>query len=155
VGSTALITTGASEAAPSPIATSLGRLQELAVDYRELIAEPRKNEINRWADEAGGWACELVDDGTLRPLARDAGGLLVLITQDDLVGIVLPGGRLVVDFATDYANVISMRRITRDSFELVNDGSGVLRIVEPAFAKRVGDKWQVARLGKLAGFKSD
>lgn len=131
------------------------RLQQLVADYRNLITQPQKNEINRWSADAGGWTCEVSDDGTLQPLARDAGGLLVLVPHNEEVGALLPGGRLVVDFPTSFANVMSMRRVTRQSFELINDGSGVLRLLEPAWAKRVGDKWQVVRMGKLAGLNSD
>jgi hypothetical protein len=144
--------------APSPAAVvdrSEIRLQELVREYRELIAEPRKNEINRWCDEAGGWACEVGDDGTLRPLTREAGGLLVLIALEDRIGVVVPGGRLVVDFPTDFANAIAMRRVTRHAFELVNDGTGILRLTEAAEVERVGDKWQLVRPGTLAGLKSE
>ena len=95
------------------------------------------------------------EDGALQPLAREAGGLLVLVPHDDAMGVLLPGGRLVVDFPTNFANAMSMRRVTRQSFELLSDGSGVLRLVEPAWAERVGEKWQLVSPGKLAGLKSD
>lgn len=148
---------GMSAAAAPSVADDSGpvRLEELLGEYRELIAEPRKNEINRWCDDVGGLACEVGEDGTLRPLSREAGGLLVLITQDDRVGVVVPGGRLVVDFATDFANVIAMRRVTRHAFELINDGTGLLRLGEAAVAQREGDKWQLVRPGTLAGLKSE
>jgi len=133
----------------------LERLKPLVTEYRELIAEPRKNEINRWSDERGGWSCEFREDGTLRPVTREAGGLLVLIARDDDVGIIVPGGRLVVDFPTDFATTIALRRVTREAFELVNDGTGMLRLMEAAVATRVGDTWQLVRAGKLAGLKSE
>jgi hypothetical protein len=140
---------------PERAGPDLESLQPLIKEYRALIAEPRKNEINRWSDEAGGWACELQEDGTARPLAREAGGLLVLIAGNDDIGIIVPGGRLVVDFPTDFANTIAMRRVTRDAFELINDGTGVLRLTEAAVARRAGDRWQLVRAGKLAGLKSE
>lgn len=130
-------------------------LEQLAAEYRELIAQPRKTEINRWTEESGGWPCEIGEDGSIQPLGRDGGGLLVLLTRDDRRGIIVPGGRMVVDFPTSFSDVISMRRITRQSFELVDDGTGVLRLAEPAYAERDGGKWQIIQPGKLTGFKSD
>jgi hypothetical protein len=146
---------GASAGGEPHLDAALEALQPLVSEYRALIAEPRKNEINRWSDQAGGWACEIQEDGSVRPLAREAGGLLVLIGGSDDVGIIVPGGRLVVDFPTDFANTIAMRRVTREAFELINDGTGVLRITEAAVAKRSGDRWQLVQAGKLAGLKSE
>lgn len=156
VVSTAPAVGGSAPAGGGPdLDAGLKGLQALVSEYRELIAEPRKNEINRWSDEAGGWACELQENGSVRPLARESGGLLVLIAGKDDVGIIVPGGRLVVDFPTDFANIIAMRRVTRDAFELINDGTGVMRLTEAAVAKRAGDRWQLVRAGKLAGLKSE
>lgn len=129
-------------------------VEALLVNYRQLIAQPQKSEINRWADENGGEACEVHEDGTFHALSRDAGGLLILLRIDADRAVVLPGGRLVADFATNFANAISMRSVTRDCFDLVNDGSGVIRLIEPALARRSDGRWQLARAGKAAGFTS-
>ncbi|MEO7692222.1 MAG: hypothetical protein ABIS51_23255 [Sphingomonas sp.] len=128
---------------------------KLLEEYRELIAQPRKADINRWIDERGGESVEAAEDGAFQPLGRDSGGLLVLLPLDDQRALVLPGGRLVVDFATSFANVISMRSVTRQAFDLTNDGSGVLQLVEPAFAERRDGVWRLARPGRLAGLKPD
>jgi hypothetical protein len=141
--------------APAPDSSAAGGLDSLLEQYRELIAQPRKNEINRWSDDIGGTACEVTEDGTVKPLSRDEGGLLVLVTKDGVNGAVVPGGRLVVDFPTSFSNVISMRSVTRHSFELEADGSGILRLVEPALVTRAGDRWQLVRAGTIAGLKSD
>lgn len=128
---------------------------KLLDEYRALIAQPRKADINRWIDERSGESIEATDDGSFQPLGRDSGGLLVLLAVDDQSALILPGGRLVVDFATSFANAISMRSVTRQAFELTNDGSGVLRLVEPALAERRDGIWRLARPGRLAGLKPD
>lgn len=130
-------------------------LEVLLEEYRQLLAQPRKSEINRWADERGGEACEVHDDGGFEALSRDSGGLLILLKIDAERAVVLPGGRLVADFATNFANAISMRSVTRECFDLLNDGSGVIRLIEPALARRGDGRWRLDRPGKLAGFTSD
>lgn len=124
-------------------------------EYRALIAQPRKTDINRWFDDRGGEGCEATEDGGFQPLGRDSGGLLVLLPLSDDTAIVLPGGRMIVDFPTDYANAISLRSVTRQSFDLVEDGTGVLRLLEPARAELRGGTWRLTRSGRLAGLKPD
>ncbi len=123
----------------------------LLSEYRELIAQLRKADINRWTDDHEGESCEATEDGAFRPLDRDSGGLLVLVPLDRDRAMVLPAGRLVVDFATNYANSLSLRSVTRHTFELVEDGSGVLRLVEPAYAERREGVWRLARPGRVSG----
>jgi hypothetical protein len=127
----------------------------LTAAYRRLAAQPRKSEINRWTDEHNGLGCEVTEDGVFQLLGRDAGSLLVLLPVDDRNAIVVPGGRMVVDFATSFANAISMRAITRNSFALVNDGTGILQLIEPALAERLDGSWRLVRPGKLSGLTSD
>lgn len=140
----------ASEPPPSQAATS-EREVEVLDEYRKLIAQPRKAEINRWTDDHDGESCEATDDGTFRPLDREAGGLLVLLPLGRDRAMVLPAGRMVVDFATNFANALSLRSVTRQTFELVEDGSGVLRLVEPAYAERLEGVWRLSSPGRLSG----
>ena len=129
-------------------------LDEVLSAYRRLIEHPRKNEINRWADELGGQGYEVAEDGSLYPSSRDAGGLLVLLPVDTGRAIIVPGGRLIVDFATSYSDVMAMRGVTRETFELIGDDTGILRLVEPAHAARNGEGWHLVRPGTLTGLKS-
>lgn len=138
-----------------PEGSPIDRRAETLEAYRNLIAQPRKSDINRWADDVGGLVCEANDDGGFQTLSREAGGLLVLVPINDSLAIVVPSGRLVVDFATSYANVIAMRTITKNVFELTQDGTGVLRLIEPAIAKRNGETWRLVEAGQLAGLKAD
>lgn len=131
------------------------RAKDILEKYRKLIAQPRKAEINRWADELGGQSCEVTEDDGFQLLDRDSGALLVLLELDEQTAIVVPGGRLVVDFATNFSNAISMRSVTRQTFELVNDGSGILRVLEPAFVKRKNDAWVLLREGRISGLNAD
>lgn len=131
------------------------RREAILEAYRGLIAQPRKSDINRWAEEFGGIVCEVTDDAAFQVTSREAGGLLVLVPVNDDEAIVVPSGRLVVDFATSYANVIAMRSVTKNSFELTQDGTGVLRLIEPAVAERSGDTWRLAQAGVVSGLKPD
>lgn len=140
----------ASEPTPAQAATS-ERDVEVLDEYRKLIAQPRKAEINRWTDEQEGESCEATEDGAFRPLDREAGGLLVLLPLGRDRAMVLPAGRMVVDFATNFANSLSLRSVTRQTFELVEDGSGVLRLVEPAYAERREGVWRLTSPGRLSG----
>lgn len=123
-------------------------------EYRQLIAEPRKNEINRWVDERGGMSCMVSEDGTIFPLTRDAGGLLVVLRTSDGTDLLVPGGRMAVEFATSFASPISMRSVTRDCFELIGDGTGILRLLEPARIRSLGEGWSLVSPGQLSGFTS-
>ena len=140
----------ASEPTPAQAVAS-ERDVELLEDYRKLIAQPRKAEINRWTDDHQCESCEATEDDAFRPLDRDAGGLLVLLPLGGDMAMVLPAGRLVVDFATNFANSLSLRSVTRQTFELVEDGSGVLRLVEPAYAERREGVWRLTVPGRLSG----
>jgi hypothetical protein len=71
---------------------------EVLDEYRKLIAQPRKAEINRWTDDHDGESCEATEDGAFRPLDREAGGLLVLLPLGGERAMVLPAGRMVVDY---------------------------------------------------------
>ncbi|MDE0924820.1 MAG: hypothetical protein OSA96_17725, partial [Aurantimonas coralicida] len=95
----------ASALEPTPAqAAASERDFEVLDEYRKLIAQPRKAEINRWTDDHDGESCEATEDGAFRPLDREAGGLLVLLPLGDDRAMVLPAGRMVVDFATNFAN---------------------------------------------------
>ena len=132
-----------------------GRICSSVLDeYRQLIAEPRKAEINRWADEHGGISCAIKEDGTIAALSREAGGMLLVVCDRDGSRLLLPGGRMVVEFATSFANMMSMRSVTRDCFELTSDGSGILRLLEPALVTGDGGHWDLASPGQLSGFTS-
>lgn len=140
----------ASEPTPAQ-ATSSKHVVEVLDEYRRLIAQPRKAEINRWTDDHEGESCEATEDGAFKPLDREAGGLLVLLPQGRDRAMVLPAGRMVVDFATNFANALSLRSVTRQTFELVEDGSGVLSLVEPAYAERREGVWRLTSPGRLSG----
>lgn len=140
----------ASEPVPVQAAAS-DRDLEVLEEYRKLIAQPRKTEINRWTDEHEGESCEATEEGVFRPLDRDAGGLLILLPLGEDRAMVLPAGRLVVDFATNFASSLSLRSVTRQTFELVEDGSGILRLMEPAYAERHEGVWRLTRSGRLSG----
>ena len=58
---------------------------------------------------------------------------------------------MVVDFATSYATTLSLRPVTKHAFELISDGAGVLRLVEPAAAAFTDNVWQLTRPGAIAG----
>lgn len=143
----------ASEPTPAQAATS-ERGTEVLDEYRKLIAQPRKAEINRWTDDHEGESCEAMEDGAFRPLDREAGGLLVLLPLGRDRAMVLPAGRMVVDFVTNFANSLSLRSVTRQTFELVEDGSGVLRLVEPAYAERREGVWRLTSPGRLSGLNA-
>lgn len=130
------------------------RAAEITDEYRTLIAHPRKADIKRWIDEQGGELCEVVDDGSFQT-SRDGTGLLVMITLDETRALILPGGRLVVDFATNFANPLSLRSVTRQTFDLEPDGTGVLRLVEAAQAEYRDGAWRLANAGRLAGLTGD
>lgn len=147
------------EAEPLPVASAesapaTDSTPSLIDDYRQLIAEPRKNEINRWVDERGGMSCMVSEDGTIFPLAREAGGLLVVLRTTDGTELLVPGGRMAVEFATSFASPISMRSVTRDCFELSGDGTGILRLIEPAQIHSYGEGWSLVSPGRLSGFTS-
>lgn len=130
------------------------RAAEITDEYRKLIAQPRKADIKRWIDGQRGEPCEVLEDGSFQT-SRDGSGLLVKIELDDARALILPGGRLVVDFATNFANPLSLRSVTRQTFDLEPDGTGVLRIVEPAYAEYHGGAWRLASAGRLAGLTGD
>lgn len=44
------------------------------------------------------------------------------------------------------------RNIARGAFEPVTDGSGVLRLIEPAVAEWCEDRWRLVQPGQLGGF---
>lgn len=119
--------------------------------YRELLPQPQRAEINRWADELGGVSVEVGDDGHFRRLPREAGGLLVAVPIDDATAIVVPGGRLVVDFSTSYTSTLALRPLIKETFGLVTDGGGVMRLVEPALAVFDGDGWRLTKPGCISG----
>lgn len=130
------------------------RAAEIIDTYRRLIAQPRKADIKRWIDEQGGELCEVIEDGSFQT-SRDGTGLLVMIALDETNALILPGGRLVVDFATNFANPLSLRSVTRQSFDLETDGTGVLRLLEPALAEYRDGAWRLAGAGRLAGLTGD
>ncbi len=123
--------------------------------YRDLIAQPRKSDINRWIDQQGGLTCEVGDDNSFQMPAGDGKGLLALIPFDGTRAIVVPAGRLVVEFATNFANVIAMRSVTRQAFDLNGSGSGKLQLIEPAYATNFHGEWKLERAGRLGGFSAD
>ena len=129
-------------------------VQDLVEGYRRLIAQPRKAEIKRWFDERGGEFCDVAEDGSFQT-GRESNGLLALVPVQEGCAVVLPGGRLVVDFATSFANPLSLRSVTRQTFDLLPDGSGVLRLMEPAYAQRRDGVWRLVRAGRLAGLTGD
>ena len=141
------------DSAPTPSQRDL--LDDQLQAYRDLIAQPQKRDINRWIDEQGGLTCEVGDDNGFQLPAGDSKGLLALIPFDGTRAIVVPAGRLVVEFATSFANVIAMRSVTRQAFELNGSGSGRLQLIEPAYATNVEGDWKLERPGRLGGFSAD
>lgn len=135
----------------APVADPDITTSDLLSEYRSLIAQPRKADINRWIEDHRGESCEALEDGAFRTLDRDAGGLLTLLPLNDEAAMILPAGRLVVDFATNFASSLSLRSVTRQTFEFAEDGSGVLRLIEPAFAARREGVWRLTKSGKLSG----
>ncbi len=129
-------------------------VQQLLDQYRQLLAEPRKSEINRWLDDNGAIRCEVTEDGEILPLGRDGGGLLALLPAGDDRALVLPSARLIADFATSFANAISMRPVTRNLFALECDGTGKMRLIEPAEVAASGERWTLVRAGTLTGLTS-
>ncbi|MFK3889752.1 hypothetical protein [Sphingomonas sp. NPDC079357] len=127
---------------------------ELIENYRTLIAQPRKTEINRWIETAGGQGCELDEDGSFQTVARDDAPLLILVPLTDRLAVVVPSARLVLDFATSFADSLALRPALRQSFELDADGSGMLRLIEPAIAVRTERTWRIKMPGRLAGLAS-
>jgi hypothetical protein len=89
-----------------------------------------------------------------RPACPRCGGLLVAFAVSDGTGLLVPGGRMAVEFATSFASPISMRSVTRDCFELTADGTGVLRLLEPARVTARYENWELVSPGRLAGFTS-
>lgn len=142
------------EMADRPVALAGGDLDRLVEQYRLLLAEPRKNEINRWLDDNGGIRCEAADDGEIVLLGRDGSGLLTLLPTGEGGAIVVPSGRLIADFATSFASSLALRPITRELFTLVSDGSGMLRLIEPAVVTSIQDRWKLVRAGTLSGLTS-
>lgn len=130
-------------------------LQDILQSYRDLIAQPVKNEINRWITQAGGLSCEVADDGRFNLPGGDAKGLLALIPLDGQSAIILPAGRLVVDFTSNFANVIAMRAVTRSAFELTAGGGGKMQLIDPAYARWDGREWRLDRPGRIGGLSSD
>lgn len=137
-----------------PVALAGGDLGRLVEQYRLLLAEPRKNEINRWLDDNGGIRCEAADDGEIVLLGRDGSGLLTLLPMGEGGAIVVPSGRLIADFATSFASSLALRPITRELFTLVSDGSGRLRLIEPAVVTSIQDRWKLVHAGTLSGLTS-
>ena len=142
------------EVADRQVALASGHLGRLVEQYRLLLAEPRKNEINRWLEDNGGIRCEAADDGEIVLLGRDGSGLLTLLPTGEGGAIVVPSGRLIADFATSFASSLALRPITRELFALINDGSGMLRLIEPAVVKSVQDRWKLVHAGTLSGLTS-
>lgn len=127
---------------------------ELIESYRELIARPRKNEITRWFDDLDGTPCEATDENVFQLLGRGEGARLVLVRLTERFGLVLPSALMVVDFATSFADVLSARSATRQTFAFDADGSGTLRLVQPAMAVLVDGSWKLKAPGRLAGLAS-
>ena len=144
-------------ASPPPLAPTAGanvanHIEALLPDYRALLARPRKADINSWIKAQAGQNCEFRDDNGLVLTVWDGSGLLVLVPIDDAVAIIVPGSRMVVEFATSFANLLSMRAVTRHAFHLSPDGLGALQLVSPALAEWVDGQWHLTQPGTLAGF---
>jgi len=154
------IATIEASAVPSPAdvfsdPTKVDYLQDILQSYRNLIAHPVKNEINRWITQNGGVSCEVTDDDRFHLPGGDAKGLLALIPLADHSAIILPAGRLVVDFTSNFANVIAMRAVTRHAFDLIGGDGGRIQLIEPAYATMLDGEWRLDRPGKVGGFSSD
>lgn len=82
-------------AAPAvpPSSAPDGSRDALLEEYRKLIAQPKKADIDRWMDDHAGEGCEATEEGVFRLLGRDPGGLLVLVPLRDGTALVLPSGR--------------------------------------------------------------
>lgn len=124
---------------------------DLIEQYRELIAKPRKNEITRWFDGLEAIPCEATDDNVFQTVDRGDGARLMLVQLTERFGLVLPSALMVVDFATSFSDVLSARSATRQTFALDTDGSGTLRLVEPAMAVLMDGNWKLKAPGRLAG----
>lgn len=126
-------------------------LANLVEAYRELIARPRKNDIVRWFEESGGLPCEATDEGLFQLVERGEGARLMLLPLTDRFALVLPSALMVVDFPTSFADVLSARAAVRQTFDLDADGSGTLRLVQPALAMLADGVWRLKTSGRLAG----
>ena len=124
---------------------------ELADAYRTLIAQPRKGEIARWFEDVGGVGCEIGDDDSFQLVGRGDGARLMLVPMTESVAMVLPSPLMVADFPTSFADVLTARTVVRRSFDLDADGSGALRLVEPAQAVLREGTWRLRQPGRLAG----
>lgn len=136
-------------------AGKVDHLQDILLNYRDLIAQPVKSEINRWIAQAGGVTCEVAEDDGFYLPGGDAKGLLVLIPLAGESAIILPAGRLVVEFASHFANIIAMRAVTRHAFDLIAGDGGKMQLIEPAYATLIGNEWRLDRPGRIGGFASD
>lgn len=120
--------------------------------YRALLARPRKADLNNWIEAQGGQTCEVRDDPSLSLAPWDGTGLLTLVQVNDEIAVIVPGSRMVVEFATGFSNLLSTRAVTRNAFDLSPDGVGALQMVSPAIAKWGKGQWYLAQPGRLAGF---
>lgn len=124
----------------------------LVESYRELIAHPRRSDINRWFEQCSGLGCEAGDDDVFQLVERGGGARLMLLPLTGTFGLVLPSALTVVDFATDYSDVLNARSAFRRTFRLEPDGRGTLRLEEPAKAALVDGVWRLKVPGALSGF---
>ena len=127
---------------------------ELIEAYRELVSRPRKNEITRWFDDLDGMPCEATDENVFQLVGRGDGARLMLVQLTERLSLVLPSALMVVDFATSFSDVLSARSATRQTFSFDADGSGALRLVQPAMAVLVDGNWRLKAPGRLAGLAS-
>lgn len=124
---------------------------ELADAYRTLIAQPRKGEIARWFEDVGGVGCEIGDDDAFQLVGRGDGARLMLVPMTENTAMVLPSPLMVADFPVSFADVLTARTVVRRGFDLDADGSGALRLVEPAEAVLREGIWRLRKPGRLAG----
>lgn len=150
-GTSCVATTGSRDAEPNPGIEQSNAFANSVETYRELIARPRKNDIVRWFEEAGGLPCEATDEGLFQLVERGEGARLTLLPLTDRFALVLPSALMVVDFPTSFADVLSARAAVRQTFDLDADGSGTLRLVQPALAMLADGVWRLKTSGRLAG----
>lgn len=117
--------------------------------YRDMAAQATYSSFMAWAERFGAEAVEAQGDNLVRG-ATLANAAMVVVSAGATASL-YPGAQIIGDFSTRYHEVMALRDVVGENFELEASGGSKLKLLAPARLAPRHNGWTLVERGRLGG----